>query len=161
AAVRLRGGAQARPARHDGARRVRLCPGRAGRGHGWKHRHARPPSRPGAAVFDLAERGRGGRSADARGPESGEGSRMTLVDDRGRLFGRFNPVDVFLFALVVVMIPVAYGAYALFRTPPAKLGAVEPKQFTMGPNLRVRVDGTNLRPFMRVSFNNVQGRTFM
>jgi hypothetical protein len=86
---------------------------------------------------------------------------MALVDDRGRAFGRFNPVDVFVFALVVVMIPVAYGAYVLFRTPPAKLSAVEPKQLTMGPNLRVRVDGTNLRPFMRVSFDTAQGRTFM
>ena len=86
---------------------------------------------------------------------------MAIVDDRGRMFGRFNPVDVFVFVLVVVMIPVAYGAYALFRTPPAKLSGVEPKQFTMGPNLRVRINGTNLRPFMRISFNTVQGRTFM
>ena len=86
---------------------------------------------------------------------------MAIVDDRGRVSGRFNAVDVFVFALVIVMIPIAYGAYALFRTPPAKLRAVEPKQFTMGPNLRVRVNGTNLRPFMRVSFNTVQGRTFM
>jgi hypothetical protein len=86
---------------------------------------------------------------------------MAIVDDRGRMFGRFNPVDVFVFVLVVVMIPVAYGAYALFRTPPAKLIGVEPKQFTMGPNLRVRINGTNLRPFMRISFNTVQGRTFM
>jgi hypothetical protein len=86
---------------------------------------------------------------------------MALVDDRGRLLGRFNAVDVFLFVLVVVMIPVAYGAYALFRTPPAKLASVDPKQATMGPNLRVRVNGRNLRPFMRVSFNTIQGRTFM
>jgi hypothetical protein len=86
---------------------------------------------------------------------------MTLVDDRGRAFSRFNPVDVFVFVLVVVLIPVAYGAYALFRTPPAKLAGIEPRQFTMGPNLRVLVTGTNLRPFMRVSFNTVQGRTFM
>jgi len=86
---------------------------------------------------------------------------MAIVDDRGRMFGRFNPVDVFVFALVVVMIPIAYAAYVLFRTPPAKLRNIEPQQFTMGPNLRVRVNGTNLRPFMRVSFNTVQGRTFM
>jgi len=86
---------------------------------------------------------------------------MAIVDDRGQMFGRFNPVDVFVFALVAVMIPVAYAAYALFRTPPAKLRSIEPQQFTMGPNLRVRVNGTNLRPFMRVSFNTVQGRTFM
>ena len=86
---------------------------------------------------------------------------MALVDDRGRLFGRFNAVDVFVFVLVAVMIPTAFGAYALFRSPPARLRAVEPKQAVAGPNLRVRVAGTNLRPFMRVSFNTVQGRTFM
>jgi hypothetical protein len=86
---------------------------------------------------------------------------MAVVDDRGQVFGRFNPVDVFVFVLVVVMIPVAYAGYALFRTPPAKLTSVDPKQFTAGPNLRLRVNGTNLRPFMRVSFNTVQGRTFM
>src|SRR5256885_3698152 len=95
------------------------------------------------------------------GWEGGEGGGMAIVDDRGRVSGRFNAVDVFVFALVVVMIPIAYGAYALFRTPPAKLRGVEPKQVTMGPNLRVRVNGTNLRPFMRVSFNTTQGRTFM
>jgi hypothetical protein len=31
----------------------------------------------------------------------------------------------------------------------------------MGPNARVRIEGTNLRPFMRVSFNDEQGRTFL
>jgi hypothetical protein len=86
---------------------------------------------------------------------------MALVDDRGRLFSRFNVVDVFVFAVVVVMIPTAFGAYALFRSPPARLKSVEPKQLVMGPNLRVRIGGANLRPFMRVSFNTVQGRTFM
>ncbi len=86
---------------------------------------------------------------------------MAIVDDRGRLLGRFNVVDVFVFILVVVMIPMAYAAYALFRAPAAKLTGVEPKQVTMAPNLRVRINGRNLRPFMRVSFNTVQGRTFM
>jgi hypothetical protein len=86
---------------------------------------------------------------------------MAIVDDRGRLLGRFNVVDVFVFILVVVMIPMAYAAYALFRAPAAKLTGVEPKQVTMAPSLRVRINGRNLRPFMRVSFNTVQGRTFM
>ncbi len=86
---------------------------------------------------------------------------MPLVDDRGRVFGRFNAVDAFVVALVVVMMPVAYAAYALFRTPPAKLTGVEPKELTMGPSQRVRISGVNLRPFMRVSFNTTQGRTFL
>ena len=86
---------------------------------------------------------------------------MAIVDDRGRLLGRFNVVDVFVFVLVVVMIPVAYAAYALFRAPAAKLSGVEPKQLSMAPSARVRINGRNLRPYMRVSFNTVQGRTFM
>ena len=86
---------------------------------------------------------------------------MPLVDDRGRVFGRFNVVDAFAIALVFVLIPAAYAAYALFRTPPAKLTGVEPKQLTIQPNARVRITGTNLRPFMRVSFGTVQGRTFL
>jgi len=86
---------------------------------------------------------------------------MAIVDDRGRLLGRFNVVDVFVFLLVVVMIPVAYAAYALFRAPAAKLTGVEPKQLSMAPNARVRIIGRNLRPYMRVSFNTQQGRTFM
>src|SRR5262249_29401613 len=92
---------------------------------------------------------------------SAEGARMPLVDDRGRVFGRFNAVDAFVVALVLVMMPVAYAAFALFRTPPAKLAGVEPKELTMGPNLRLRISGVNLRPFMRVSFNTTQGRTFL
>ena len=128
---------------------------------GRQYRHACPASRAGAALSDLAERCGSRGSADVRGSNDEEGSGMALVDDRGQVFGRFNPVDVFVFVLVVVMIPIAYGAYALFRTPQAKLASVDPKQFTVGPNLRVRVNGTNLRPFMRVSFNTVQGRTFM
>jgi len=85
---------------------------------------------------------------------------MALVEDRRGAFGRFNPVDVFMFALVVVLIPIAYGAYALFRTPPAKLGGIEPKQFNVGPNLRVRINGTNLRPFMRVTFGTTPASAY-
>jgi hypothetical protein len=86
---------------------------------------------------------------------------MSLVDDRGRVFGRFNAVDAFVVALVLVMMPAAYAAYALFRTPPATLTDVEPRQLTMLPSSRVRIAGTNLRPFMRVSFDTTQARTFL
>jgi hypothetical protein len=85
---------------------------------------------------------------------------MTMVEQRS-MARRVNAVDLFVCALVVVMIPIAYAAYALFRTPPAGLAGVEPRQLTAGPNLRVHVTGTNLRPFMRVSFNTTQGRTFL
>src|SRR5687767_11350990 len=86
---------------------------------------------------------------------------MSLVDDRGRVGGRINLIDAIAITLVVVLVPVAYGAYLLFRTPAAKLVTVEPATIYQGPNLRVKINGQNLRPFMRVSFGAVQGRTFL
>jgi hypothetical protein len=86
---------------------------------------------------------------------------MSVIDDRGRLFGRINLIDAIVLAVVGMLVPLAYAAYLLFRSPPATLTAVEPASMVMEPNARVRVTGANLRPFMRVSFNDEQGRTFL
>lgn len=86
---------------------------------------------------------------------------MAIVDDRGRVFGRVNLLDAAAAILLFVLLPVAYAGYLLFRTPAAKLTGVVPAKVSQGHNLRVQITGTNLRPFMRVSFNTVQGRTFM
>jgi hypothetical protein len=86
---------------------------------------------------------------------------MAFVDDRGRLFGRFNLLDAILAIVLLGLIPLAYGAYALFRTPLPRLSSVEPASLVAGPNLRVSVKGENFRPYMRVSFNNIQGNSFI
>jgi hypothetical protein len=86
---------------------------------------------------------------------------MAIVDDRGRIAGRINLIDAVVVFVLFLMIPLAYGAYLLFRTPQATLLAVAPAQLYQGDNLRVRIEGRDLRPFMRVSFNDVQGRTFL
>jgi hypothetical protein len=86
---------------------------------------------------------------------------MPLVDDRGRLFGRFSLIDAILALLIVGLIPLSYGAYVLFRTPMPRLTGVEPATLVMGPNLRVSVKGENFRPYMRVSFDSVQGNSFI
>jgi hypothetical protein len=86
---------------------------------------------------------------------------MSLIDDRGRVAGRINLVDAVVAIVVLVLIPVAYAGYLLFQTPTPKLTSIDPVSFYQGPNLRVGINGVNLRPFMRISFNNVQGRTFM
>ncbi|MEP7309695.1 MAG: hypothetical protein ABJA98_29660 [Acidobacteriota bacterium] len=85
---------------------------------------------------------------------------MAIVDDRGRLGGRLNLVDAIVALVIVVLIPMAYGAYLLFQTPQPKLLGIEPARLYPGPNLRIAINGQNLRPFMRVSFDTVQGRTF-
>ena len=86
---------------------------------------------------------------------------MPVVDDRGRFGGRINVVDALVALVLIVLIPLAYGSYLLFKTPPAKLTGVSPAKLYQGKNLRVQILGENLRPFMRVTFNTAQGRTFM
>jgi hypothetical protein len=86
---------------------------------------------------------------------------MPIVDANGRLFGRLNLIDALVLVLVVGMIPLAYGAYGLFRTPAPQLVAVEPNTLVSGPNLRVSIRGEHLRPYMRVSFNDTQGNSFI
>jgi hypothetical protein len=86
---------------------------------------------------------------------------MTIVDDRGRLFGRFNVVDVVVAVFVLGLIPLLYGAAALFWSPQPRLMAIEPASVVSGPNARVTIRGEHLRPYMRVSFNTAQGKNFL
>jgi hypothetical protein len=86
---------------------------------------------------------------------------MSLVDHRGRVLGRYNLVDVAVAVVVLGLIPLGYGAYALFRTPLPQLTAVEPTSRQFEPEFRVVVKGENLRPYMRVSLNDMQGRSFL
>ena len=86
---------------------------------------------------------------------------MTLVDDHGRLFGRWNVVDALIGVVLLGLIPLLYGGYVLFRAQPASLVAVEPARVSEPGELDVTIRGTNLRPYMRVSFDAHQGRGFL
>ena len=86
---------------------------------------------------------------------------MSLVDDRGRVFGRYNLVDVAVAVVLVGLIPLAYGAYALFRTPLPRLTIVEPATRQFANEFRIVVKGEHLRPYMRVSLDDMQGRSFL
>jgi hypothetical protein len=85
---------------------------------------------------------------------------MAIVDERGRLFGRLNLFDAIVAVLLLWMIPIAYGAYLLFRTPVPTLAAVEPATIVYGTNMKIRVRGTNFVPYLRVSVGRYQGMTF-
>lgn len=86
---------------------------------------------------------------------------MAIVDERGRIGGKVNLIDAVVAVAIVGLIPVAFGAYLLFRTPQPQLLSVTPPSLYQGPNLRVTIVGENLRPFMRVTFDTTQGRTFL
>ncbi|HJU44839.1 MAG TPA: hypothetical protein VJ691_18575 [Vicinamibacterales bacterium] len=86
---------------------------------------------------------------------------MTLVNAQGRVFGRWNFIDVVIGVILLALIPITYAAYVLFRTPEPRLTAIEPAELVQGANRRVTISGVNLRPYLRVSFNNYQGATFL
>lgn len=86
---------------------------------------------------------------------------MTLVDDHGRLFGRWNVVDALIGVTLLGLIPLLYAGYVLFRPQAASLVAIEPARITAPGGVDVIIHGTNLRPYMRVSFNGRQGRSFL
>jgi len=85
----------------------------------------------------------------------------TLIDDRGRVGGRINVVDLAAAIVVLALVPLAFAAYALFRTPAPTLSRITPATLFQGQPQRIEIDGTNLRPFMRVSIDTVPARSFL
>jgi hypothetical protein len=86
---------------------------------------------------------------------------MGVVDDRGRLFGRFNLIDAVVGIFAVGLIPLLYGAAALFWAPAPVLTAIAPATLPIAPEMRVRIQGEHLKPYLRVSFGEYQGRDFL
>lgn len=86
---------------------------------------------------------------------------MPVVDDRGLIFGRYNLLDLALAVILLGLIPLGYGAYALFRVPLPTLTGVEPAVLQFNREMRVAVRGENLRPYMRISFDDRQTRDFL
>jgi len=86
---------------------------------------------------------------------------VTLLDERGRVAGRLNVVDVAAAIVLLGLIPFAIGLYLVFRPPTPTLVNIVPKTLVQGPNQRLEIDGTNFRPFMRVSFNTIPANSFL
>jgi hypothetical protein len=81
---------------------------------------------------------------------------MSIIDDRGRLFGRFNLIDTAVAVLLIVLLPIAYAGYALFRPPPMRIISVTPAQVVKGREARVQITGEHLRPYMRAEVGGAQ-----
>lgn len=77
---------------------------------------------------------------------------MPVIDENGRVFGKLNLIDAAVAgALLFVLVPLAYGAYLLFRTPPPLVHPIEPVTFAAGTADRlVVITGEHLRPYLRV-----------
>lgn len=86
---------------------------------------------------------------------------MAIVDERGRLFGRWNLLDLAALILLVGLIPLAYAAYALFHDRPPSITSITPAQALESAEFRFTIKGRNFRPYMRASAGNLQAREFL
>lgn len=88
---------------------------------------------------------------------------MQVVDTRGRLFGTINLIDLGVLLFVALLIPLGYGAYVLFHTPPPRITAVTPTSlpFVRGSEQHVQIAGQRLRPFLRAKIGAATAIAFV
>lgn len=94
---------------------------------------------------------------------------MSVIDNRGRLFGRFNIVDVAALAVLAFLIPLGYGTYLLFRPATPRIDSVEPAEISrqerrLGVSgvitAKFKVKGTGFNPMLRAWIDDTQALAF-
>ena len=64
---------------------------------------------------------------------------MPLIDDRGRVLGRYNLLDAALLVFLLALLPIGVVAFRVFRETPPRIDAVSPASQPAGPARRLRV----------------------
>jgi hypothetical protein len=82
---------------------------------------------------------------------------ITLADEHGPIGGKVNLIDATIAIAVIGIALTAYGGYRLFRTPIPKLIAMSPALVYQRENVYLTVRGENLRPSMRITFDDAHG----
>ncbi len=95
---------------------------------------------------------------------------MKMFDNRGRLFGRFNLVDSAVVAFLLILVPLGYGTYLLFRPATPRIESVTPAEVSRqerrigGGGLitaKFKVKGTGLNPMLRAFIGDTQALAFV
>jgi hypothetical protein len=88
---------------------------------------------------------------------------MAIIDDRGRVFGAINLIDLAVVLCAAVLVPLVYGAYVLFHTPPPRMLGVTPAavSYAQGVEQHVRVRGEHLRPFLRAKIGGFDAAAYL
>ena len=95
---------------------------------------------------------------------------MTLVDERGRLFGRVNLVDATVGAVILLLIPLAYGTYLLFKPTVPRIDNVSPSiigreeaRISAGGKLvaKFKVKGEGFTPLLRARVGTADALGFV
>ncbi len=93
-----------------------------------------------------------------------------MIDERGRLFGRINLVDGLVASVLLLLIPLAYATYLLFRPAAAEIHSVTEAPITkaeerisVGGNLlaKFKVKGSGFTPLMRARIDGTDALAFV
>jgi hypothetical protein len=75
---------------------------------------------------------------------------MPLIDERGRVFGRLNLIDLLVAALALFgIIAVAAGLLGSRQPPRPVVAEITPRTLVEAPDLRLRLTGDHFVPFLR------------
>ena len=89
---------------------------------------------------------------------------MTVIDRNGRVFGRINIVDAGILAFILVLIPVGYATFLLFRPERPSIESVtrvevgnEERRVSAGTILtaKLKVKGTGFNPLLRAQIDSI------
>ena len=86
---------------------------------------------------------------------------MPVIDERGRLFGAVNLIDAVVALVLLGLIPLAYGAFVLFKTPTPLISSIEPAQVVEKKAEAVRILGHDFRPFMHARVGTTEAKAFL
>lgn len=95
---------------------------------------------------------------------------MNVIDSRGRVFGRFNLVDTFVAGFILLLIPLGYGTYLLFRPAAPRIDSVTPAEISRQERrlgvggvimAKYKVKGTGLNPMLRALIDDTPALAFV
>jgi hypothetical protein len=95
---------------------------------------------------------------------------MKFIDRDGRVFGRFNLIDAALVAFVVLLLPIGYATYLLFRPARPVIESVtrvevtnEERRVTGGGMMifKLKVKGSGFNPLLRASIGSTPALGFV
>ena len=95
---------------------------------------------------------------------------MTLIDREGRVFGRFNLVDAAVAAFIVLLLPIGYATFLLFRPSRPVIESVtrvevtkEERRVAGGSLLtaKLKVKGRGFNPLLRAAIGSTSAMGFV
>lgn len=95
---------------------------------------------------------------------------MTVIDRDGRLFGRFNLIDAAVVAFVVLLLPIGYATFLLFRPSRPVIESVtqvavtDEERRVSGAGLliaKLKVKGSGFNPLLRATIGDMPAMGFV